>query len=329
VKRPPFRITTTVVSRLEEISRLVGRFEGLSAPPPQPQLRRENRIRTVQGSVAIEGNTLSLDQVTAVLEGKRVVGPPREIREVRNALAAYDLAPRLRPDSERDLLRAHGILMEGLSPEAGRWRSGAVGVLKGSKIAHLAPPAKQVPRLMTDLLEFVGRDHEVPVVIRACVAHYEIEFIHPFADGNGRMGRFWQHVALLRWSPVFAHVPAESVVRERQQSYYDVLARSGQAGDCTPFLEFSLEALRDALSEFLVDFRPESETAERRLALARERFAKGWFTRRDYLALHQRLSTSTASRDLRLGVEQGMLQRRGEKALTEYRFVTTRRRGAH
>ncbi len=318
--RPPFTITPTVLGHVEELSRLLGRFEGLAAHSPQPSLRKENRIRTIQASVAIEGNTLSVEQVTALLEGKRVAGSAKEIREVHNALAAYELAPKLQPWAERDLLRAHRTMMEGLVEEPGRYRSRNVGVMKGTQVAHVAPPARQVPRLMAELLEFVRKDVELPLLIRACVCHYELEFIHPFMDGNGRVGRLWQHVALLRQSPVFGHVPVESLIRERQSGYYEALSRSDKAGHCTPFLEFSLKALRDGLAELLDALRPEVDTADKRLSRASEHFGRGWFTRRDYLALHKVLSLPTCSRDLRMGFDQRLLERRGEKALTEYRF---------
>ncbi len=322
--RPPFSITPTVLGHVEELSRLIGRFEGLCAPSPQPSLRKENLIRTVQGSVAIEGNSLSIEQVTAVLDGKRVLGSAKEIREVQNALAAYELAPRLQPWAERDLLRAHRTLMDGLLESAGRFRTVNVGIMRGQRLTHVAPAPRQVPRLMADLLAFVHKDGELPLLIRACVCHYELELIHPFADGNGRMGRLWQHVALLRQSPVFAYVPVESLIRERQGQYYESLARSDKVGDCTAFLEFSLRALRDGLAEFLDALRPEVDSADKRLSRAGEHFGRGWFTRKDYLALHKVVSTPTASRDLRLGFDQALLERRGERALTEYRFLVRR-----
>ncbi|MHB8877181.1 MAG: Fic family protein [Myxococcaceae bacterium] len=315
--QPPFSVGPRVLELTAAIERLIGRFEGLNAPRPQPRLRKENRVRTVQGSVAIEGNRLSIEQVTALLDGKRVAGSGREILEIQNANRAYGQAARFRPGSVKDLLAAHKLLMSGLVPDAGRWRAGEVGVLRGSRVAHLAPPARQVPRLMAGLLEWV-RKGATPALIKACVVHYEIQFIHPFSDGNGRVGRLWQHVLLIRESPVFEFVPFESLVRERQRAYYAALGRSDRAGNCDAFLEFSLATLREALSGLLDELRPERQSASGRLELARAAFPRGWFSRRDYLKLHKTLSTATASRDLREGVDGGLLRRRGERRLTTY-----------
>jgi Fic family protein len=302
-----------------DLERRIGRFEGLKAPPPQPRLRKDNRVRTVQGTASLEGNRLSLDQVTALLEGRRVIGPSGEILEIRNALAAYEQAPRFRPWSEKDLLAAHKLMMHGLIADAGSWRAGNVGVLQGTRVAHVAPPAARVPRLMSDLMGWIKAD-ATPMLIKSCVAHYELQFIHPFTDGNGRLGRLWQHVMLLRVSPLFEFAPVESLIKARQGDYYDTLGRSDRAGDCTVFLEFSLRTLRDALNELLDALRPGPETGAIRLELAREAFGGGWFSRRGYLELHKKLSSATASRDLRQGVESGALVRRGERRLAEYRF---------
>jgi Fic family protein len=317
--RPPFSITSRILTLTGVIERLLGRFEGLSAPRPQPQLRKENRIRTVQGSVAIEGNTLSLEQVTAVLDGKRVLGSRREILEVRNAIAAYAQAPRFRAWSSADMLTAHRTLMEGLIPDAGRWRAGNVGVFKGTRVAHVAPPAARVPKLMQELLAWSKKD-AISVLIKSCVVHYEIQFIHPFSDGNGRIGRLWQHVVLLGASPVCEFTPVESMIRARQAQYYDALARSDRAGNCDVFIEFSLGALADALGELLDDLRPEPMTAASRLERAHSEFRRSWFRRGDYLKLHKTLSTATASRDLKAGLDSGALRRRGDRRLTEYAF---------
>jgi Fic family protein len=320
--RPPFTLEPRHLEDVAAIAQLVGRFEGLSAPRPQPLLRKENRVRTVQGSVAIEGNTLSLDQVTAVLDGKRVSAPRREILEVQNAIAAYDEAPRLRPWSEKDLLRGHRLIMANLAADAGRWRQIAVGVFQGSRVAHVAPPAKQVPRLMGQLLDWGKADAKMPSILKACLAHYEIQFIHPFSDGNGRVGRLWQHVILLSVSPVFEFVPFESVIRARQKAYYDALARSDRDGDTAPFAAFALEALREALARTLDALRAEPVDGESRLDLAKGHFARAWFARGDYLRLHKRLSTASASRDLASGLAGGALERQGDKRLARYRFVT-------
>ena len=211
-------------------------------------LHRENRIRTIQASLAIEHNTLSLDQVTAVIDGKPVLGLPREIQEVRNAFAAYEAMSAWAPTSSADLLRAHGRLMHGLCDDAGQWRSSGVGIYRGEQLVHMAPPATQVPRLMEQLMQWLAETEAHPL-IASCVLHYELEFIHPFSDGNGLMGRLWQTVILSRWQPVMAFLPVEAIIKERQEHYYHQLSQADRLSDCTDFILFLLEALRDALAE--------------------------------------------------------------------------------
>jgi Fic family protein len=318
---PPFRITASVISWCSKIERLIGRCEGLGGTAPTPQLRRENRIRTIQATTAIEGSSLSIEQVTAILEGKRVRGPAREVTEVKNALAAYELAPKLDPRSERDLLRAHATLMAGLAGDAGRYRRGDVGIVTGKKVTHVAPPASRVPALMSDLFAFARRDDDTPPLVKACVLHYELEFIHPFTDGNGRAGRLWQHALLCSYSPVLAHVPTESMIKEHQKAYYAALARSDAAGDATTFVLFMLEQLHAALDRFALEFQPARVDAAARLETAARHFGKTIFSRRDYLGLHRGISQGTASRDLRAGVEHGTLRREGDKATARYTFT--------
>jgi Fic family protein len=191
------------------------------------KLRRKNRIRTVQATLAIEGSTLEEAQVTAIFDGKRVLGPRAEIREVKNAIVAYDQVLALDPGSVREMLLAHGVLMQGLVDDAGRFRAGGVGVVQGR---HVAPPASRVAQLVKDLLEFVAKDDEVHPLVKAAATHYEIEFIHPFTDGNGRIGRLWHHRILWSLHPVFEHVPVESVIAGRQSAYYAALGESDRAG---------------------------------------------------------------------------------------------------
>jgi Fic family protein len=278
-------------------------------------------VRTVQASVAIEGNTLSVEQVTDVLDGKRVAGSAQEIREVKNAIRAYALAPRLDPWSVDDLLRAHGTLMAELVRDAGRWRARDVGVMRGTKVGHIAPQAPRVPELMAELLASLSADVETPVFVRACVAHYEIEFIHPFSDGNGRIGRLWQHAILLGESPVFALVPTESIIKEHQEAYYTALGRSDRAGHSTAFVEFALGALKTALADVVASLRPRALDASERLAAAHEHFGRQTFSRREYLVLHRGIQTATASRDLRAATLARTLVREGDKATARYRFV--------
>lgn len=318
-RRPPFQITGAVLALCGQVERLIGRVEGADASIPEPHLRKQHRVRTIRGSVAIEGNTLSEDQVTAVLEGKRVVGSRRELLEVTNANAAYELAPKLQPGRERDLLAAHRVLMTGLVDPAGRYRTTNVGVLHGTRVRHIAPPADRVPALIHDLLAWVRTD-STPILVKSCVVHYELLFIHPFVDGNGRIARLWQLVTLLRASPVYAYVPVESVIRERQTSYYAVLNRCDHAGDSTEFVTFVLTALRDSLAATVAVLRPRRTDPTARLEEARRHLGRGWFTRAAYLAVHRSIATATASRDLAMGVANGLLERRGDRRLATYRY---------
>jgi len=246
---PPFTITPAILDLVVRIVEEIGRTgidEGISPAPPK--LRRGNRIKSIHASLAIENNSLSLEQVTALLAGKRVLGPPREVLEVKNAFAAYEALPKWSPASVDDLLAAHRLMMDGLVDRPGTFRSGSVGIAKGGTVVHLAPPAERVPGLMNDLFAWLG-ETEVHPLIAACVFHYELEFIHPFADGNGRMGRLWQTLILSQWKEAFAFLPVEEVIRQRQQAYYDALAACDAAGNSSQFIEFLLAALLQALAE--------------------------------------------------------------------------------
>jgi len=245
---PPLTITPKILNLVAQISEQLGRFAERKQQTQALRLRRANRIRTIQGSLAIEGNSLSLEQITAVLEGRPVIAPLREVQEVKNALAVYERFSELDPQCEADLLHAHKLLMLGLMDEAGCYRSGGVGVMSGKQVIHMAPPASQVPRLMSDLFAWLKTTEQHPL-IASTVFHYEFEFIHPFADGNGRMGRLWQSLILADWNPVFAHLPVESLVYRQQQAYYAAIAQSTEATDCAPFVEFMLDAIWQALLE--------------------------------------------------------------------------------
>ena len=247
---PPFTITSTILTQVATISELVGRLEANLPEAQQVLLRRGNRIRTIQGSLAIEGNTLNLDQVTAVIEGKRILGSPKEVQEVRGALAAYEAMEQWNSHSLVDLLQAHALLMTGLVDNPGSYRTGGSGIQRGNEIVHGAPPAANVPGLMNDLLLWLDESDDHPL-IKACVFHYEFEFIHPFVDGNGRMGRLWQTLILSQWKPLFALVPVESLVREQQAGYYVAINASDAVGHSTSFIEFMLGVITDALAELL------------------------------------------------------------------------------
>ncbi|MCC2638622.1 MAG: Fic family protein [Moraxellaceae bacterium] len=250
--QPPLTLTPSILDCVAAISEQVGRLSALSQQLLTPQLRRGNRIRTIQASLAIENNTLSVEQVTAVLEGRRVLGLPREIQEVRNAFAAYEQLPQWQPARCEDLLAAHGLLMAGLVDEPGRFRSGGVGIYRGAQLIHMAPPPARVPALVQDLLDWLGRGELHPLVA-SCVFHYEFEFIHPFSDGNGRMGRLWQTLILSRWQGLLAWLPVETVIRDRQEAYYAALAEADRQAEATPFVEFMLQALQAAMAEAATD----------------------------------------------------------------------------
>ena len=243
---PPLTLTPELLNRVAAIAEALGRWSARQDALPSPRLRRENRIHTIQASLAIEQNSLSLEQVTALFDGQRVLGPARDIQEVRNAITAYDALPRWDPSNPQHLLEAHGLLMAGLIDAPGRFRSGGVGIYRGDQLVHMAPPAARVPDLVNDLLAWLAASTWHPLLV-SCVAHYELEFIHPFADGNGRLGRLWQTLILSRWNPLLAWLPIEEVIRSRQQGYYESLGQADQLGDLEPFVAYQLEAIHDAL----------------------------------------------------------------------------------
>ena len=245
--QPPYTITPAILNLVVQISEATGRLTALTDRTKALRLRRINRIRTIQGSLAIEGNTLSEAQITAILNGRRVIAPPREVQEVRNALAVYNRFEQWRPQVEVDLLEAHRVLMAGLIDEAGAYRCGGVGVIESSQVIHMAPPADRVPALMGNLFHWLAGS-DVHSLITSSVFHYEFEFIHPFADGNGRMGRLWQSLILSRWNPLFADIPVESLVFEHQAEYYRALQESTHQTDSAPFIAFMLRMILDAVT---------------------------------------------------------------------------------
>ena len=245
--KPPFTLTPDIVSLIAEISEVIGRLNVQFDKESQLRLRRINRIRTVTGSLAIEGNTLSEDQITAILDGRRVIAPPREIQEAKNALAAYEQLTNWHPQQEPDLLSAHQVLMLGLMDRPGSYRNSGVGVMAGEKVLHMAPLAGQVPGLMNNLFAWLESSQDHPL-ITSSVFHYEFEFIHPFADGNGRMGRLWQTLLLSHWQSLFANIPVESLVYQHQNDYYKAINESTTQTDAAPFIRFMLTMISDALS---------------------------------------------------------------------------------
>ncbi len=248
-KKPPFEITNQMIDYVAEIAELLGRLNVTDALSSNPTLRRSNRIRTIHGSLAIEQNTLSLEQVTAVLNGKHVLAPPKDIAEVKNAYEIYERLDELDPYSVDDLLTAHGIMTRGLVEESGVFRTRPVGVVDSEgHVLHFGTLPQYVPDLVLELLDWV-KTSEVHMLIRSCVFHYELELIHPFADGNGRVGRLWHTLLLSKWNPAFAWLPVESIIHDRQQEYYAAINASNDAGESTLFIEFMLSAIKALLIE--------------------------------------------------------------------------------
>ena len=262
--QPPYTITSEILNRVAAISEAIGRLTVLNDQANALQLRRINRIRTIHGSLAIEGNTLSEKQITAILDGKRVIASPREVQEVKNALVAYDRFERWQPEVEKDLLAAHRILMSGLIDEAGLYRRGGVGVMAGKQVIHMAPLANRVPHLMADLFRWLTATDAHPL-IASSVFHYEFEFIHPFADGNGRMGRLWQTLILARWNSLFADIPVESLIFEHQAEYYQALQESTRQTDSAPFISFMLRMILNAVTASTLQVTPQVTPQVQRL----------------------------------------------------------------
>ena len=248
-QKPPFEITNQIIDYVAEIAELVGRLTASPLLSANPTLRRANRIRTIHGSLAIEQNTLSLEQVTAVLDGKQVLAPPKDIAEVKNAYEIYERLDELDPYSVDDLLTAHGIMTRGLVEESGVFRTRPVGVVDSEgHVLHFGTLPQYVPDLVMELLDWV-KASKVHMLIRSCVFHYEFELIHPFTDGNGRMGRLWHPLLLSKWNPAFAWLPVASIIHDRQQEYYDAINASNDAGESTVFIEFMLSAIKTSLMD--------------------------------------------------------------------------------
>ena len=319
--KPPFKLTQKIFNLSQEIALELGKLEGERIDLPPVRLRKKNSIRTIQKSLQIEGNTLTLEQVTDIFEGKRVVAPEKDIIEVKNAIEVYKRFGFLRPKYIDDLLLAHAILMKDLSKDAGSWRKGSVGIFKGNKIAHMPPKADRVAALMEDLFSFLKEDLETSWLLKACIFHYELEFIHPFDDGNGRMGRLWQQLLLANEHPVFQYIPVEELIRDNQELYYKTLQECDHAGDSTGFIEFSLGLIIKSLNNYSALTQSKLNDSQSRLSYAFLKIDDEWFSRKDYLSIHKMISTATASRDLECGLDQKFLIKKGYKNQTLYKFI--------
>ena len=251
---PPYAITSKILLLTNEITEMITEVSSIKKDRTTPILRKKNRIRSITGSLQIEGNTLSEEEVTALIEGKRVLGSVREIEEVKGAIKSYELIEEYDAKKLDDLLLAHKRMMGGILENAGHFRSGNVGVYGKEGVSHVAPPPYRVPELMGELLDWLGKTKEHPLVASS-VFHYEFEFIHPFSDGNGRIGRLWQSVILGSFRDIFYYVPIESVVKEHQKAYYEALEAAGSVGESTPFVEFMLESIHQSVKEFLEEYQ--------------------------------------------------------------------------
>lgn len=317
--KPPYNITDKILALVASISEKIGEINATHLYKPATELRKKNRIKTIHSSLEIEGNTLSEEQITALLENKKVIAPQKDILEVQNAIKVYEKLNTFNPFQLKDLEKAHAILMSGLIKNAGKLRTTNVGIVKGSKVEHIAPSGTMVNGLMKDLFDYLKKDKNL-ILIKSCVFHYEFEFIHPFLDGNGRMGRLWQTLILMQQYPVFEFLPVESLIKQKQSDYYNKLSESDNKGNSTPFIEFMLEIILESLDELL---KSQSITlhTEDRIRLFKEKIGKNKFNRKHYLQSFKNISAPTASRDLKWAVEQNLLTKFGELRLTEYQFL--------
>ena len=312
---PPYDITGKIMKHIASISKNLGEIDANYLTKQSPQLRKQNRIQTIHSSLQIEGNTLSEEHVTALLEDKKVIGPEKDILEVKNAIKVYNQLNNFKISSDKSFLKAHQILMNELVPEAGKYRKQSVGIAKGNKIEHVAPPYENVPFLMKDLFNYLKNPDEL-TLIKSCVFHYEMEFIHPFIDGNGRMGRLWQTLILMQEFPVFEFLPFETMIQKTQTNYYKALAYSDKIGKSTPFIEYMLGVIDLSLKQQLnYNNRILKDTDRLEYFLS---ITTTQFTRKDYMNVFKDISSATASRDLKKGVELKLFKKSGEQNKTVY-----------
>lgn len=317
--KPPYEITTKILRLVSSISEKIGEVNANYISHPSPQLRKQNKIKTIHSSLKIEGNSLSEEQITAIIENKQVIGAKKDILEVKNTIEVYDKIKSFNPYSYKSFLKAHKMLMANLVENPGRYRTQNVGIFQGSQITHLAPPANKVPLLMDNLFRYLNKFDDIPL-IKSCVFHYEMEFIHPFLDGNGRMGRLWQTLILMQEHPVFEFLPFETLINQTQKEYYEALEISDKNGHSTVFIEYMLNVLNKSLSKIL-SFNNRVLTSKERLNYFLS-LGKKEFTRKDYMNIFKDISASTATRDLAKGVKNNILQKFGKDNKTKYKTTT-------
>jgi Fic family protein len=313
--KPPYDITQKILKLISSISEKIGEVNANYLSKQSPQLRKQNRIKTIHSSLQIEGNTLTEEQITALIENKRVIGPEKDVLEVLNAIKVYEKLEEYKFSSDKSFLKAHLQLMNGLIESAGKYRKQGVGIVKGTKVEHIAPPFENVPHLMKDLFEYL-KDSEELTLIKSCVFHYEMEFIHPFLDGNGRMGRLWQTLILMSEYPVFEFLPFETLISKTQDEYYKSLALSDNSGKSTYFIEYMLEVIDKSLENLLSynnRILKDIDRLEYFLKLGIKEF-----NRKDYMNIFKDISSATASRDLKKGIEMNKFESVGNLNRTKY-----------
>ena len=256
---PPFEITKKMISLSISITEKVGKITSYQSLKRMPILRKNNKIKSIYSSLAIEANSLSLAQVRDVIEGKTVIGPQKEVLEVKNAYKAYSMIDKFNGYLEKDLLKAHALIADLLDEEAGKYRTHGEGVFDGERVIFVAPPHNLVPTLMSDLFDWLNNDKETPLLIKSCVFHYEFVFIHPFGDGNGRVARLWQNVLLSKWNRIFEYIPIESRIKDYQSLYYDKISICHKNGNSNEFIEFMLQMIDETIDDILVGVKKESE----------------------------------------------------------------------
>lgn len=313
--KPPYEITAEILKFISTISEKIGEINAKYLVKANPELRKQNQIKTIHSSLNIEGNTLTEEQITAILENKRVIGPQKDILEVINALEIYQNLHKLKPHNENDFLNAHKVLLQKLIDNPGKYRKQGVGIVKGSKVEHIAPPFENVPYLMKDLFVYL-KDKSELTLIKSCVFHYEMEFIHPFLDGNGRMGRLWQTLILMQDYPIFEFLPFETLISKNQVEYYKALSQSDKQGKSTKFIEYMLNIIDSSLSELLESTTKKLSQDDRINIFIENNEVE--FTRKDYMNYYKDISSATASRDLKKAVENNLIFKKGDKKTTTY-----------
>lgn len=313
--KPPYDITPNILKLIRSISEKIGEVNATYLSKQSPQLRKQNRIKTIHSSLQIEGNTLTEEQITALIENKRVIGPEKDVIEVINAIKVYEKLKDYSYSSDKSFLKAHLELMKGLIDSTGKYRKQAVGIVKGTKVEHIAPPHQNVPYLMKDLFEYL-KDAEELTLIKSCVFHYEMEFIHPFLDGNGRMGRLWQTLILRSEYPVFEFLSFETLISQSQNEYYNALALSDKVGKSTVFIEYMLGVIDESLKSLLNynnRILRDIDRLDHFITLGIKEF-----TRKEYMNIFKDISSATASRDLKKGVVLNLFEIVGTLNKTKY-----------